>query len=623
VSQFLVDPRNIPSGGHNPVYAQPLYINSATVTVNSQNVTKNVLIVATLTREVYAFDADDTTTQGGTVLWSRDERNSAAGTKALFHHCDSAAGLGSLVNSPIGTLPFAGIPSTPVVDLSASPPAVYVVSLCHSSFDNGSHWYLDALNLATGATLGETEVKYLTTVSGGPQQTFLPANQLHRPGMLVLHGQAGSNAVTSVAVGFGTSVTESSNQYQGWLFAYDVTNPSNPVQQAYTNPFITECYFNQQVGSNSKPKCTNPENQFNADLPNACGQGGGVWMSARGPAANTNSEMFFAAGNGGFEYCPTCTSCTGATATITDWGETTMKIKMLDVWNTTSGTAPFWARDYFEPYSVPSGSGGSTPYFETLNSKDWDMGVSGVLLFDNTYILNGVPQQKYSMMVTANKRGDAYVLDQSSLGQYQAPDHYLQYFNITNGSNPTCTNLAPADQCDETRSIAYWNGYLVAWPWFETLNSLQWSLPSGASQYTFVANTPVATPFSNGNAGYPGGALAITYSSVVPADPAAVVWAIAAPPANGSVSCNGLATRCPGYLLAYKMSATTGDLTQLWPEPSQTISGGSLFYLSPMATPTAVNGKVYVPAYALADSTGHYMNNGVEVYACASGTGCY
>jgi hypothetical protein len=48
-------------------------------------------------------------------------------------------------------------------------------------------------------------------------QIFLGANQLHRPGMLVLHGLVGSSAVTSVAVGFGTPVAESQTQYQGWL----------------------------------------------------------------------------------------------------------------------------------------------------------------------------------------------------------------------------------------------------------------------------------------------------------------------------------------------------------------------------------------------------------------------
>jgi hypothetical protein len=616
VSQFLVDP-NVPTGSNNPVYAQPLYVNSLTIGSS----TKNVIVAATLSSEVYAFDADDVTTAGGTVLWSRDERNSASGSKALFHACDVGTSSGSLVVSPIGSLPFAGVVSTPVIDLQASPPALYVVSICQRP-DASHHWYLSSLNLQTGATLGSAEIAYSIVVTGGPQQTFFPANQLARPSILALHGESGSGtAVTSVTVGFGTSGSEQSMQYQGWLFAYDLTNPSSPVQQKYTNPFITECYFNESA-SGSTPSCsTPPVSPYDSQLPNSCGQGGGVWMSARAPAANSDGEIFFAAGNGGFQYCPNCThSCTGLTPKITDWGESAMGINMQDVWNTSSGTAPFWPRDYFEPYSVPTGSGGSTPYLTTLNSNDWDMGVSGVVLFDNNYYLDGETQPGTSMMVTADKRGDGYVLLQSDMGQYQNPDMYVSLFTTTD-SNPTCTRTGA--NCDETRSLAYWDGFLVAWPWFETLNSFDWSQPTSTSQFSFVANTPTSTPFaSGGNAGYPGGILAITYNpSESPA--AAVVWALVTSPSFGTTNCNSLNRRCPGYLLAYKLSPSTGALTQIWPDPSVPISGGSLFYTSPMVTPTAVNGKVYVPAYSLSDGTGGYTNSGIEVYACASGTGCH
>jgi hypothetical protein len=43
------------------------------------------------------------------------------------------------------------------------------------------------------------------------------------------------------------------------------------------------------------------------------------------------------------------------------------------------------------------------------------------------------------------------------------------------------------------------------------------------------------------------------------------------------------------------------------------------FYKAPYAIPTVVNGKAYVPTYALYDSTnGSYDKSGIQVYACST-----
>jgi len=152
-------------------------------------------------------------------------------------------------------------------------------------------------------------------------------------------------------------------------------------------------------------------------------------MSARGPALNSNKEIFFVSGNGGFQYCPGCVKhCAGSPASLiqefTDFGEAVMGINMLNVWTPVNGVAQFWPIDYFVPDAIPSGVGTGPGYFEILSDEDWDMGVTGTLLFDdNWYDSSGqydCPQNicpNVSMLLAANKRGDGYVLFQSYLGQ--------------------------------------------------------------------------------------------------------------------------------------------------------------------------------------------------------------
>src|ERR1700733_7983793 len=106
--QFQVDHTHLPPvtnnpNNNNPVYAQPLYeSNVAIPNANCVNgATCNVLYVATLNGEAYAFDADynasniATCSNGGPghsgCLWARDDVNgTTAQTKGLKHNCDQS-----------------------------------------------------------------------------------------------------------------------------------------------------------------------------------------------------------------------------------------------------------------------------------------------------------------------------------------------------------------------------------------------------------------------------------------------------------------------------------------------------------------------------------------------------
>lgn len=202
-----------------------------------------------------------------------------------------------------------------------------------------------------------------------------------------------------------------------------------------------------------------------------------------------------------------------------------MGIKMQNVWSTTSGQAPFWPTDYFVPDAVPPGVGTGAGYFEILNYNDWDLGVTGTLLFNDNYYdsSNSTTYPNVSMLLAASKRGDGYVLQQAYLGQITTNDEYavnrflLSQGAAASGSNPTCTAL-DGTECDEPRTPAYWRPYnsegllpsvVVVWPWFEDLASFQWQQSAPTAQYNFAQISTAGDVFTNLNkmAGYPGGTL--------------------------------------------------------------------------------------------------------------------
>jgi hypothetical protein len=650
-AQFPVDTSGVPTGTFNPVYSQPLYVSNLTIGATAHD----VLFVVSLNGEVYAYDADNITTP--TKLWYRDETNTASGMKGLMHNCDSISGGGSSVINPLPFLTFAGVVSTPVIDYKNG--ILYVANLCQQPGSPPTPlWWLNAISLTTGANYASPlDMSYsLSQVSAnpyGPQQAFFPSAELQRPSLLLVSGttcQTCTTAYQSVIVGFGTSTSETSSKYQGWAFGYDA-NPSDATYltlnynqngggySANALPYITQCEYPPETSAGGTPACTTPVSP-DAQLPNGCGVGGGIWMSARAPAANGKwpYQVFLAAGNGGFNYCPSCTlHCAGSPSNLvqnfTDFGESVLHLDMPTMWSTQPGSssnvqAPFWPIDYFVPGAVPSGVSGSGNYFKVLNSNDWDMGVSGTLLFDDNWYNSSTGQTvaDTSMLLSSNKRGDGYVLLQSNLGQNQLADQgAVARFNISSGAasgNVNCTGGI----CDEPRTPAYWNptgsdGFLVIWPWQENPASFQWTQPVSGSQYTFTSVSTASNPFGTNTTGYAGGALGLTVNpGESPA--AAVVWAVAEPYSNPSSMCGQqTGIGCLGYLLAYSLNGSTGALSSsyIWPSSLPTAPD---FAPSPFAIPTAANGFVYIPAYALCSHfngsgvcNGTYSLSGVQVYS--------
>lgn len=165
------------------------------------------------------------------------------------------------------------------------------------------------------------------------------------------------------------------------------------------------------MGSN--PQCCNtsciPSGYENS--PNWCGHGGGIWMAGRGPASNTLSSVahaYFGVGNGAFQQN---TSGGALLSYIANWGES-----VIDFTFSSGSRFDSSPSQYFTPYGgvpvePPLGAefgGHAVSYtYQGLNQNDRDMGVAGVLLFDDLGSNHRV--------VTCDKSGYCYLLTQGNL----------------------------------------------------------------------------------------------------------------------------------------------------------------------------------------------------------------
>jgi uncharacterized protein (TIGR03437 family) len=256
------------------VYAQPLYVHGLKLPDGS---VRNVLFVATMHNSVYAFDAD--ASQGTSPLWSQN-----LGPSVNSHDFD-------LPPNPSASPPFQGLPytdilneigilSTPVIDpVSATLYAVYYTY--QGTGDARTYaYFLDALDLATGAEkLGAPVQIKATSIGSGwagletPVDNQIPfdaTQHLQRPGLLLLNGK--------IYIAFGSHGDEA--PWHGWLMAYDATTL-------------------QQAGALN----TTPDNAA----------GSSIWQGGRGLAADPEGNIYCTTGNGSWDG-------------VSSWGQSVLRI---------------------------------------------------------------------------------------------------------------------------------------------------------------------------------------------------------------------------------------------------------------------------------------------------------
>jgi hypothetical protein len=246
------------------VYAQPLLSNGT-------------LLVATETNKVYGLDPGT-----GALKWAK-----AVSLGTPWNPSDISCG---------DLTPSIGVTSTPVID-----PTTNVAYLVHKTYVSGTsgpaRWYMDAIEVATGAEKAGFPVLLSGTAQNAPSKTFQPTTELQRPGLLLMNGV--------VYAAFGSDCD--APPFQGWVFGVSTSG-------AVTARWVAD----------------------------ATGEGAGIWQSGAGLSSDGSGTLLLSTGNGGAPATPT----PGGTPP-SNLGESVVRLKV-------QADGSLKAIDFFAPFDASS-----------------------------------------------------------------------------------------------------------------------------------------------------------------------------------------------------------------------------------------------------------------------------
>jgi hypothetical protein len=298
------------------VYAQPLLANGT-------------LLVATENNLVYGLDP-----ASGASKWSKP-LNLGTPWKAADIGCGDLA-------------PTIGVTATPVVD-----PATNTAYLTHKTYVSGTsgaaRWYLDAVDMTSGAEKAGFPVLLGGAAQNAPSQTFQPTTELQRPGLLLMEG------VVYAAFGSDCDITP----WQGWVFG---VSTAGQIKARWVSV--------------------------------ASGSGAGIWQSGAGLTSDQAGSMLLSTGNGGAPA-----SSTPGTSPPGSLGESVIRLRV-------QADGSLKATDFFAPFDAASldtwdadfASGGVTglpeAYFGTLAIPHLAVAVGkqGYVYLLNRDALGGIAQ---------------------------------------------------------------------------------------------------------------------------------------------------------------------------------------------------------------------------------------
>jgi Abnormal spindle-like microcephaly-assoc'd, ASPM-SPD-2-Hydin/PQQ-like domain len=244
------------------VYAQPLLANGA-------------LLVATENNELYSLDPATGMQNWSTLLgtpWNASDIG-----------CEDLA-------------PTIGVTGTPVIDSTTN-----TTYLTHKTYVSGhagaARWYMDAINMATGAEKPGFPVELSGAAQNAPAQTFQPTAELQRPGLLLMNGV--------VYAAFGSDCDHP--VWQGWVFGVS-------------------------TGGVTKARW----------VADATGEGAGIWQSGAGLTSDGTGNILLSTGNGGAPTTPT----PGKTPPP-NLGESIVRLQV-------QGDGSLKATDFFAPFDASS-----------------------------------------------------------------------------------------------------------------------------------------------------------------------------------------------------------------------------------------------------------------------------
>ena len=244
-----------------------------------------------------------------------------------------------------------GVTSTPAIDT-----ATHTAYMTSKTYDNtGAIYRVHAVDIGTGQEKPNFPVKVQGSASNAPLVGFDAANELQRPGLLLMNG------VLYAAFG-GLCDTP---PYRGWVVG--VNGSSGAITTRWTD--VT----------------TFPE----PNPPVTGRPGGGIWQ-AGGHLVVDNGDILLASGNGDVPPVPTPGT---AAATNGGLGESVVRLHVLP-------TGDLQATDFWTPCNA-----------EQLSNDDLDLGSGAPLLLPNVFGSN--------LLLVIGKAAPLYLLNKTDLGGYK------------------------------------------------------------------------------------------------------------------------------------------------------------------------------------------------------------
>ncbi len=523
--------------------AQPLLVPEVALPDGS---TRDVIYVATMANQVYAFDAAD-----GKQLWQRTLGTPITGGKAIDMH---------LINDHWGIL------STPVIDVSTG--TLYVVPWISpdGSVARAQH-FLYAVSIRNGQDLHPAVNLEGATYDPGhglPVQNFRSEARKQRASLLL----TSVGGVKTVFVGFGT-VVETSRTARGWVIACS----------------------------------TDPLQHTAAWASTANGHGGGIWQAGAGLAADDRGFIYAMTGNGDFDGITDFGESFVKLQYAPPQPPAKASLKLVDWWTPwtdkerTAGAAAAGSKEAL-PTNFRAHAAGM--------GADWgdqDLGSGGPVLVPAASALVGVGKDGILYILNPQLMGKTLPADFGNPGgnyaKLKSPPIFFTYF----------PGFAPSPAPANSQSLNFFwanrthhqHGSPVHWDspdlgpvlycWGENGNLRAWSIaPDGTVRYLAcgveVASAQSPVPFG----GMPGGMLTLTANGAQ--KHAGIVWAtIPYYDANTRVG--------PGRLIAYdatefgSFADGSKQLRVLWDSQAE----GLPFVYNKFNPPVVANGMILVPTY--------------------------
>ena len=323
------------------VYAQPIVAN-------------NHLIAATEDNFVYGIDPAT-----GSITWTRN----------LSQDDKLGTGLPAQYPWPADTqtvscgdlLPNIGVTSTPVYNPTTD--SVYFVNKWDNGADHSNaHYYLPAVDPATGAERPNFPREISGSPSNDPSIKFDAFTQLQRPGLLLLDGV--------IYIGFGSHCD------------YNGPSTSAPWSRPYRG-FI--------VGVNATSGAQTA--MWTTETALAVG-GAGIWQAGSGLMSDGQGRIFFSTGNGVAPPVPTgAASLPGSAAsTVKTYSESIVRLNVNPDGSLSAG-------DFFSPANA-----------DVLDASDQDISSGGPVALPDSF--SSSPR----LLTVQGKDGRLFLLNRDSLG---------------------------------------------------------------------------------------------------------------------------------------------------------------------------------------------------------------